>query len=395
MMNKYTFRIAFIATFFLFASLIGKGQVCEWRLVAGTYSAVDPDGAGPATGSATFTLQIHTTGGNITDVTVITTGFSYQSANAMVPTSVNCTLANSPSNIVVSPEFAAGGYTFSSVNQCNIFTQVAGPQTFDRTAAGTMDATGAGVTITPAWMDIYTVTLWTLGNSYPQAGYVMINSGAGGNPGELGSYAVADLFTNEYVANSLTFTTPLPLGAALPVLFSKFDAQCTNTGTLISWATAQESNSNRFEIEKSSNGINWTSIATVAAAGSSNAERNYQQLDLAGGSAFYRIKQIDQDGQAIYTSVERTSCQVKNIATLIYPVPAYDLLNVVIRSDRNIRTQLMVYDMQGKLVRKVDAAVQNGNNSFRVSLTGLASGDYMIRTNDSSIELNKIFTISR
>ncbi|MFZ4772066.1 MAG: T9SS type A sorting domain-containing protein, partial [Ferruginibacter sp.] len=181
----------------------------------------------------------------------------------------------------------------------------------------------------------------------------------------------------------------------LPVLFSKFETKCTNTGTLISWATAQEGNSSRFEIERSSNGTVWTNIGTVAAAGNSSSDRNYQQVDLNGGVALYRIKQIDKDGQFIYTGVEKTNCLVKNITSLIYPVPAYDVLNVVIKSDRSVRTQLMVYDMQGKLVKNIDAPVIAGNNTFKINLIGLASGDYMLRSNDATIEINKIFTIKR
>jgi hypothetical protein len=223
----------------------------------------------------------------------------------------------------------------------------------------------------------------------------MINSCSGGAPGQLGSYIINDGVGNEFIANSITYGTPLALGGALPVLFSKFDAKCTNTGTLISWSTAQESNTSRFEIERSSNGTIWTNIGTVPAAGSSSTDRNYQQLDLAGGIALYRIKQIDKDGQFIYTGIERTNCQVKNITSVIYPVPATDVLNVVIKSDRAVKTQLMVYEVSGKLVRKVDASVLNGNNNFIINLKGLSAGDYILRTNDPTLEINKVFTIAR
>jgi hypothetical protein len=391
-----------IKAFILFAvvSLCVKqeafSQLCEWQLTNQTYNATDPDAAGPATGSVTFTLQLHTVSGSIPNVTLITLGFSFQSANAMVPTAVGCGNVSSPSNIFVSPEFTTAGYTYSSVVQCNNFPQIAGGQNFDRTASGSLDGTvGAGVTLTTAWKDVFTVTLWTLGSSFPQGGYAMINSCSGGAPGQLGSYIINDGVGNEFIANSITYGTPLALGGALPVLFSKFDAKCTNTGTLISWSTAQESNTSRFEIERSSNGTIWTNIGTVPAAGSSSTDRNYQQLDLAGGIALYRIKQIDKDGQFIYTGIERTNCQVKNITSVIYPVPATDVLNVVIKSDRAVKTQLMVYEVSGKLVRKVDASVLNGNNNFIINLKGLSAGDYILRTNDPTLEINKVFTIAR
>ncbi|RYF91128.1 MAG: T9SS type A sorting domain-containing protein [Chitinophagaceae bacterium] len=370
-------------------------QACEWQLVLQSYSDVDPDGAGPATGSASFTLQLRSTSVNIPDVGVITTGFSYQSAAAMVPTNPGCATVSSPANITVSPEFAAAGFVYETVFQCNAVDFPAGTEIYNRTAAGSLSSNLAGgITLTNQFKDVFTVTLWTLGAGFPQGGYVMIRSGAG-VPGGLGTYGVFDNVGGDFPTTSLTYTTGLALGGSLPVLFTNFDAKCSSNGTLISWATAQEDNSSSFEIERSTNGTSWSKIGAVPASGTSSVSRNYQQIDLIGGAAFYRIKQLDKNGQFMYSDIARTNCQVKNISSVIYPVPAHDVLNVVIKSDKAVRTQLMVYDMQGKLVKKLDANVLNGNNNFRINLLGLPSGDYMLRSNDAVLELNKIFTISR
>ena len=124
-------------------------------------------------------------------------------------------------------------------------------------------------------------------------------------------------------------------------------------------------------------------------AGNSASERNYQQLDLNGGTAFYRIKQIDKNGNFIYTGTERTNCVVKTITSVIYPVPTRDVLTVVIKSDRDVDTRLMVFDISGKMVKEVRASVLNGNNTFKVNLAGLTSGDYIIKNSDPAIDLNQ------
>ncbi len=373
---------------------MAQAQTCEWRLANPTFSGIDPDGAGPALASVTFTLQLRCTSGTIPDVTVITTGFSYQSAKAMVPAPPGCATVNSPANITLSPEFVAGGFLYTSVNQCNVVNVLAGGQTFDRTASGSLDASGAGVTLTTTFKNVFTVTLWTLSPTYPEGGYVMINSGSGGTPGGIGSYGVFTTSGGDFITNSLTFNTPLALGsAAVPVTFTRFDAKCNGNGTLISWATAQESNSRNFEIQKSINSTVWETVGNVAAAGNSASHRTYQQLDLAGGTALYRIKQVDMDGQYIYTNIERATCETRNIGAVIYPVPARDILNVVIKADRSAKTQLMVYETSGKLVRKVDVTLVNGNNSFKINTAGLAAGDYLIRSSNNEIDLNKKFTV--
>jgi hypothetical protein len=70
------------------------------------------------------------------------------------------------------------------------------------------------------------------------------------------------------------------------------------------------------------------------------------------------------------------------------------VLNVVIKSDKAIRTQLQVFDMHGKLVKTQNLNILNGNNNFRINLSGLAAGDYIIRSNEASLKLNKVFTIA-
>jgi hypothetical protein len=368
--------------------------VCEWRLINPTYSALDPDGAGPATGSVTFTMQIHTMSGTINNVNTISTGWSYQSSAAIDPSPPACAVVSNPANVTLSAAFIAGGFAFTTVNQCGAFSQTTGGQNFDTRAVGTLD--GTGINISTTYIDVYTVTLWTLGSTAPEGGYVVINSGAGGTPGEFTTYAVADDMANEYVANSLTYSIPLALGSApVPVLFAKLEAACTNNGALVSWSTGSESNSNFFEVQRSINGTGWTAVGTVKAAGNSSSVRTYQQLDVNGGKAFYRIKQVDLDGHAIYTSVIKTTCSVKAIDMIIYPVPARDMLNVVIRSDKSLKAQLFLVDGIGKTVRKIDAALISGSNTFLFNLKGLAPGAYMIRSNTPGVELTGKFNIIR
>jgi hypothetical protein len=386
--------ITIICVIILVVPLKINAQTFEWRLANPTYSNVDPDGGGPATGSVTFTLQIHTTGATVNSINELATGWSYQSGAAMLPTSPGCSVVSNPANVTVSSAFLAGGFAYTTVNQCVAFSQTIGGQTFDETAVGTLD--GTGINLTSTWVDVFTATIWTLGNTQPEAGYVIINSSAIGSPGSLSSYSVSDNLANEYPANSLTYNTPLALGSgSLPVVFSKFDANCTNNGALISWSTASESNSNYFELERSINENDWSQIGKIKAAGTTSAKHTYQLPDIFAGNAYYRIKQVDLDGHATYTSIIRTNCQRKKIDMVIYPVPAHDILNVVINSDKSIRTKLMLVDGVGKIVREIDANLFKGNNTFLFDVKGLASGEYIIHSSNPDAELNKKFNIIR
>lgn len=273
-------------TILLLTCFSAHSQILEWRLVNPTFSSVDPDNGGPATGSVSFTLQIHTIAGSIPNITGISTGWSWQSLRAMLPTGpapVPTCGTNSvpqPSNIVMSATFAALGFTYNNVNQCsgsvNFITDA---KTFDRRSSGTID--GGTITLTTTWVDIFTATLWTTDNSNPRGGWVAINSGAGGAIGAFSTYTVSDVNALDYVVNSLSYATPLPLTSpTLPVLFTRFDVQCQpNKSTSISWATSQEINNNYFEVEKSANGTTWNSLSRVTASGNSSVQRAYQIND--------------------------------------------------------------------------------------------------------------------
>lgn len=370
-----------------------KAQVCEWRLTDANYSGTDPDGGGPALGSVTFKLQIHTTAGSIPNVNVLATGFSFQSANAMIPTTPGCAIVSNPANVTVSPTFTGGGFAYTTVNQCGVFSQTAGGQNFDRRAVGTLD--GTAITLTTTWVDVFTVTLWTLHNTAPYGGYVAINSGSGGSPGEFTTYSVSDDLANEYPVNSTTFNVPLLLGPIVtPVLFTDYKVNCSDKGASITWSTASEINSDYFAIEKNVNG-SWTTIDKVTAAGNSSVSRSYQYLDLEGGIAQYRIKQVDKDGGFTYTAIRQTNCRTNTINVVIYPVPANDVLNVAIRTDKAIRTELRVLDMTGRIVRRQTAILNTGNNKVVINTAGLASGEYVIRSSDGTVKLNQPFTIAR
>ncbi len=187
----------------------------------------------------------------------------------------------------------------------------------------------------------------------------------------------------------------IPSTSVLPVQFAKYDIQCNDKGAIITWATATEQNSNRFEIQRSTDGINWTTIDNVVAAGNSNDQKNYQYLDLNGGTAFYRIRQVDNDGRFVYTAVKRTDCKKTQYDVALYPVPAKDNLSVVIRADNASRTELQIMDMLGKTLQRVPAQINRGNNNFNLNVSDLPAGQYMLVGSDPSIQINKKFTIIR
>lgn len=382
--------------FFLLICFSGTGsaiaQVCEWRLANMNFINVDPDGAGPATGSVNFTLQIRTTSGTISNVNAISTGFSYQSALAMIPTTPGCATVSNPANIALSTAFATAGFSYFA-NQCNVFTQTGGTETFDRRASGVLD--GGVINLTDTWVDVFTVTLWTLGATNPQGGYAMINSGAGGSPAEFTTYAVADDQANEYVVNTLTYDPALALGATVvPVSFSGFTANCTAQGIRLQWSTSSENRSGYFEIQRSYDGrIRWEAIGSKPAAGQSGTLIEYEWMAPSEARAYYRIRQVDLDGREQFSDIREKACAPTAAEVQVYPNPADQALFIRMLVDKPVNTNLQIINAQGQILRRVSTRLTTGNQQIRIDVSDLPAGRYHIISTDPSLPVKQAFVV--
>jgi hypothetical protein len=97
----------------------------------------------------------------------------------------------------------------------------------------------------------------------------------------------------------------------LPVKFISFTLSRNNIGIMIQWSTSEEMNSGHFEVERSTDGTSWNTIANINASGNSSSVKEYSFIDKNNTNkiSYYRIKQIDINGTFVYTSVKTISYQ--------------------------------------------------------------------------------------
>jgi len=93
---------------------------------------------------------------------------------------------------------------------------------------------------------------------------------------------------------------------SLPVKFAQFNVTASAQSVLVQWATSAEESAARFEIERSTNGNNWITIGSLSAKGTTTTYSNYSFTDKTSpvATAYYRVKQIDIDGSAMYTGIK-------------------------------------------------------------------------------------------
>jgi Secretion system C-terminal sorting domain len=169
--------------------------------------------------------------------------------------------------------------------------------------------------------------------------------------------------------------------ALLPVTLKSFEvAKGINTNANITWTTAQEINSNSFEIQRSTNNTNWKTIATQNAAGYSNSTLNYSYTDEAykNGIYYYRLKQNDNDGIFTYSDIKKIA--FNSFAQIsIFPNPVKSSVEIKLTTAANYKLEL--FDATGKLV-----LTKNINNTTNIDLSKFNNGVYIakISTNNES-----------
>ncbi|MDI3318336.1 T9SS type A sorting domain-containing protein [Pinibacter soli] len=102
------------------------------------------------------------------------------------------------------------------------------------------------------------------------------------------------------------FTLASTDGGLLPVTFLSFKVTDDNGKAYVQWSTANEVNNDHFEVERSSDGRAFEAISKIYPKDdNASAVKNYSFVDQTVGNvvAYYRIKQVDIDGKALYSSV--------------------------------------------------------------------------------------------
>ena len=127
----------------------------------------------------------------------------------------------------------------------------------------------------------------------------------------------------------------------LPVRFISFNVALQDNNILVEWATAEESNSSYYEIERSENGINWSAVGVVKAAGNSSATNKYSFTDknVSSKIVYYRIKQVDADGKFVETPIRMIKMQA---GTATIKVTAASSNSIYVHFSEQVKANVMI-----------------------------------------------------
>lgn len=174
--------------------------------------------------------------------------------------------------------------------------------------------------------------------------------------------------------------------AALPVTLVSFEAIMGKNEVQLQWATALEFNNNYFEIHKSLDGSLFQTIGKIYGKGNSNQLVNYSFTDTEAstyeGIIYYRLKQVDYDGQFTFSrvvSINATS-QHQPQELSLYANRQRIVISGVSPAQQS-QLQLSVYNLQGRAIATYDLASSNTTSEID---TKLPDGCYIVTIYDES-----------
>jgi Outer membrane protein Omp28/Secretion system C-terminal sorting domain len=197
------------------------------------------------------------------------------------------------------------------------------------------------------------------------------------------AYIVAWLYdaTSNTIVNSGTKFD----AQVIPVELSSWKGQVKAEKNSLEWTTQSEINSDYFDIERSINGKQFTSIGRIKAAGNSASLQKYTFDDEkpAAPINYYRLKTVDLDGS---TSFSNTLTLAQNDKTLkkltLSPSLTSNTLNISYFSD-NANPEIRILDGLGKVVyaasKPPKAQNTEGSQSEVLDVSHLSAGVYFVQ----------------
>jgi hypothetical protein len=194
-----------------------------------------------------------------------------------------------------------------------------------------------------------------------------------------GNHFIAIRVKNEW--GLFAFDT-ITVSGVVPLNLLSFDAFKNKNTVSLKWKTTNEINTSHFDIERSSNGINFTKIGNVQALNISGTnDYSYEDLQPLKSINFYRLKQVDIDGSFKHSNINKVLFENFGEDLHIYPNPATQYVQFDFAGKQ--KTILVnVFDVLG---RHIITKTMANQLPLKLNIEQLAKGKYILQLSDGEI----------
>ena len=187
--------------------------------------------------------------------------------------------------------------------------------------------------------------------------------------------------------------------STLPLTWKNFQADAKNGAVFLRWETTQELNIRRYEAEKSRDGQTWEIFATLPPKTGADSVKQYTATDNTpyADLTYYRIKQIDLDGNYTYSVIEKTVQAINLAGSLrVYPSPFTRELSIHFFNQEQQQVDIRLSNAAGVTVKQQRFTVSGGGDQTLVltHLQNLPRGVYIMQIADGKgtiLDKKKVF----
>ncbi len=236
------------------------------------------------------------------------------------------------------------------------------------------------------------------GNYYAEisipSGYIATtkNNGSSDTDSNLHTSGKTDTFNVSVISRTYNIDGGVYL-SSLPVELTQFDVQEKACKNILSWLTLSEENNQGFQIERRVADSPFEAIGFVKGRGTSAIPNYYEFVDdRPMASAYYRLQQIDFDGNAEYSEVvyNELACLKKDALPTaeLFPNPvSTEEVAVMFESATMSLADLRVYNSLGVLQLVKQKKVESGWNEMKFLLADLPAGIYYVKLQVGNVPL--------
>jgi hypothetical protein len=166
----------------------------------------------------------------------------------------------------------------------------------------------------------------------------------------------------------------------LPIVLHKFSVTQNGTDNLVKWTTELESNIEYFEVERSPDGIHFSSVNRQKAS-NAPGPNHYSFADnrFLSGVNYYRLKIVEHSSIIKYSVVIRTVADDEKSVLKVVPNPVVGNFSLTYWSREKDRVVLQIRDITGRLLHTLKEDVNKGQNViYMQNLPNWNSGIYFI-----------------
>ncbi len=181
----------------------------------------------------------------------------------------------------------------------------------------------------------------------------------------------------------------------LPIKLTDFTATVSNGTTVLKWNASTSTNKELFVVEKSKDGVHFANAGQQYARGNGEYSYTFNDEFNRNSKTFYRLKMVSTDGKVSYSKVVIVNAESlsNKLIQAVYPLPAKDVLHVLLTNDAGKKINLSIMDSKGSLRMQRSILLSNGIINYQLNIDHLEAGIYYLIVDDLQTKETKKIAI--